>query len=124
MRVPSGGEYFRDPHVSPELRQLTAYDAAVRRAMMDTPGIRELVVALVAAVEAYLAGPSASDVTVAVGCAGGRHRAATTAAALDAVLRGDQDQAAEYGLASLAADRPAHDVTLSHRDLARPVVHR
>ena len=86
--------HFRDPHVSPELRELTAADAPVRHAVMATPGIRELIVALAAAVDAYLAGPSAGDITVALGCAGGRHRAATTAAALATVLRADQDQAA------------------------------
>jgi len=38
--------HFRDPHVDPGLRELTAYRS----------------------------GPSAGPVTVAVGCAGGRHR--------------------------------------------------
>lgn len=70
--------HFRDPFISPELRYLTAHDAAVRTAVLDTPGIPALLEALTAAVLAYLAGgPAAAPVTVSVGCAGGRHRAAS-----------------------------------------------
>ncbi|WP_037802786.1 RapZ C-terminal domain-containing protein, partial [Streptomyces resistomycificus] len=32
--------HFRDPHVSPELRYMTAKDREVRDAVMGTPGIR------------------------------------------------------------------------------------
>ncbi|MFG2457023.1 hypothetical protein ACGFWE_08135 [Streptomyces sp. NPDC048523] len=52
---------------------------------------------------------------------GGRHRAATTAMALRAVVAGDVEQAAAYGLADVAeqfADRPLV-VELAHRDLAK-----
>ena len=94
--------HFRDPHVRPELRHLTAHDQAVRDAVLTTPGIRDLLDALEAAVRAYLAGPTAGPVTVAVGCAGGRHRAATVAAVL--------------------AERLGAPVT--HRDLHQPVVDR
>ncbi len=68
--------HFRDPHVSPELRYMTAHDAPVRAAVMTTPGIKELITATVMQIEAFLAGPSASGrlVRVAAGCAGGRHR--------------------------------------------------
>ena len=69
--------HFRDPHVSPELRYMTARDEAVRTAVLTTPGIQPLIDATAAAVKAYLCGPSAGPVHVAVGCAGGRHRAAT-----------------------------------------------
>ena len=83
--------HFRDPHVSPELRHMTADDEPVRLAVLGTPGILPLIDATAAAVLAYLAGPSAGPVTVAVGCAGGRHRAPTVARALGTILR-DHDQ--------------------------------
>jgi len=99
--------HFRDPHVSPELRDMTANDEPVRRAVLGTPGIRALVEATAAAVTAMAAGPSAGTVTVADGCAGGRHRAPTFARAL----------------ASRLVDA-GHAVIIHHRDLDKPVVQR
>lgn len=94
--------HFRDPHVAPELRYLTAHDREVREAVLGTPGISALIDSLDAAVRAFASGPSTGPITVAVGCAGGRHRAATVAAAL--------------------ADRLG--AVLVHRDLDKPVVNR
>lgn len=116
--------HFRDPHVSPELRYLTAADPEVRHAVMATPGVPDLIVSLAHAVDAYQDGPSAGDTAIAVGCAGGRHRAATIAGALAAVLTADKEQAAAYGLADLAAPRTALPVDLRHRDIDLPVIHR
>ncbi|MFJ6212219.1 ATPase [Streptomyces sp. NPDC092296] len=99
--------HFRDPHVSPELRYMTAQDGPVRAAVLGTPGIRELVEATASAVAAFRSGPSAGPVTVADGCAGGRHRAPTFAMAL-------ADRLTAAGLA----------VRLRHRDIALPVVQR
>ncbi|MCG7209893.1 RapZ C-terminal domain-containing protein [Streptomyces arenae] len=99
--------HFRDPHVSPELRYMTADDAPVRAAVMGTPGIAALVDATATAVAAFASGPSAGAVTVADGCAGGRHRAPTFARAL-----ADRLTAAGY------------TVTVHHRDLDKPVVQR
>ncbi|MEV7089457.1 RNase adapter RapZ [Streptomyces sp. NPDC093085] len=99
--------HFRDPHVSPELRYMTADDAPVRAAVLGTPGITDLVEATARAVAAFASGPSAGTVMVADGCAGGRHRAPTFAAALADRLRED-------GFA----------VVLTHRDIGRPVVQR
>lgn len=99
-------KHFRDPHVSPELRYLTAEDKAVRDAVMNTPGIRPLVKALAWAVLAYQDGPSSGPVSVSVGCAGGRHRAATVGMSLASLLGGGRD------------------VHLVHRDMAKPVVNR
>ena len=99
--------HFRDPHVSPELRYMTANDEPVRTAVLNTPGITDLVEAVAAAVAAFASGPSAGTVTVADGCAGGRHRAPTFATAL--------------------ADRltaAGHTVTVMHRDIGKPVVQR
>ncbi|MFD5577329.1 ATPase [Streptomyces pseudogriseolus] len=99
--------HFRDPHVSPQLRYMTANDEPVRAAVLATPGIRQLVDAAAVAVTAFAAGPSAGTVSVASGCAGGRHRAPTFARALATRL-------AEAG----------HTVTVTHRDLDKPVVQR
>lgn len=97
--------HFRDPHVDPALRQQTAVDRAVRDVVMGTPGVLELTAATAAAVRAYQAGPTTGPVTVAVGCAGGRHRAPTVALALAELLH-------------------RQDVAVHHRDLSRPVVNR
>ncbi|WP_427167220.1 RapZ C-terminal domain-containing protein [Streptomyces sp. C1-1] len=100
-------QHFRDPHVSPELRYMTADDELVRTAVLNTPGITALVEATATAMNAFASGPSAGVVTVADGCAGGRHRAPTFARAL-----------AERLTAA------GHSVTIRHRDLDKPVVRR
>jgi UPF0042 nucleotide-binding protein len=99
--------HFRDPHVSPELRYMTADDEPVRVAVMGTPGVAVLVAATAAAVEAFTLGPSAGPVLVADGCAGGRHRAPVFARELGRLLTA-----------------AGHDVTVRHRDMHRPVVQR
>lgn len=100
-------QHFKDPHVSPALRYMTARDEPVRTTVMETPGITELVEATAAAVIAFLSGPSAGPVLVADGCAGGRHRAPVFAHLLANRLR-------DEGLT----------VALHHRDLDKPVVER
>ena len=99
--------HCRDPHVDPGLRHMTAHDEPVRAAVLGTPGIPSLIQAAEDAVMAMLAGPSATTVTIAFGCAGGRHRAPTVAQQLTARLR-------------------ARGVTarLRHRDLDKPVIAR
>ncbi|MFE7106616.1 ATPase [Streptomyces sp. NPDC057575] len=99
--------HFRDPHVSPELRHMTANDEPVRAAVLSTPGIADLITATAAAVNAFAAGPSTGTVTVADGCAGGRHRAPTFAQALADRLTAD-----------------GHTVAIQHRDLHQAVVNR
>ncbi|MCQ4045779.1 RapZ C-terminal domain-containing protein, partial [Streptantibioticus rubrisoli] len=118
--------HFRDPHVRADLRQLTAHDRVVRDTVMDTPGVRQVLAATALQVQGYLAGPTAAPLTVVTQCAGGRHRAAATAMALCAVLTGDVEQAATYGLADAAkefTDRRL-SVDLVHRDLDKDVVDR
>lgn len=100
-------QHFRDPHVSPELRYMTADDAPVRDAVLGTPGITALTEATVAAVKAFASGSRGGMVTVADGCAGGRHRAPVFARALAARLTG-----------------AGYRVSLHHRDLGKPVVQR
>ncbi|MFE9360329.1 ATPase [Streptomyces olivaceoviridis] len=101
--------HFRDPHWDTSLRELTARDRRIIRAVRRTPGICPLLAATVAQVQAYASGPSAAQhpLHIAVGCAGGRHRAGVTAYLLARRLR-----------------RRGHQVTLHHRDLHRPVVQR
>jgi 8-oxo-dGTP pyrophosphatase MutT (NUDIX family) len=101
-------EHFRDPHHNPGLRTLTADHEVIRSVVLTTPGIQALADATTAAVLAYLAGPAAGPVTLAVGCAGGRHRAPTVGAHIARALR------ALWGV----------PVTLTHRDMAKPVIDR
>lgn len=97
--------HFRDPHVRPELRGLTANDRPVRRAVLATSGVRRMIRATVHQVQALAAGPTPGAITVAFGCVGGRHRSAVAAANLARRLR-----------------RRGHTVTLHHRDLHQPVI--
>jgi UPF0042 nucleotide-binding protein len=99
--------HFRDPHVSPELRHMTACDSEVRQAVLGTAGIPALVEAISDAVVAYLHGPGDQAVDVAVGCAGGRHRGAVVAEAIRTAL-------ADEGVTA----------TVVHRDLDKPVISR
>ena len=99
--------HFRDPHVAPELRDMTARNSEVRRAVLDTAGVPALVEAISDAVVAYLHGPGGQAVEVAIGCAGGRHRAAVVADAIRTALA-DEDITA----------------TVTHRDLDKPVIDR
>ncbi|SDL37738.1 RapZ C-terminal domain-containing protein [Streptomyces indicus] len=98
--------HFRDPHVSPELRELTAEHELVMRAVFATEGVPELAAAILAAVTAFRSGPSAGTVRVAVGCAGGRHRSAAMVNYL-AIKYGNELR-----------------VSTEHRDIHRPVVNR
>ncbi|MFF2852643.1 ATPase [Streptomyces sp. NPDC058001] len=100
-------EHFRDPHVDPAVRELTAADRAIRRAVLGTPGVRLLLAATVRQVAAFAAGPSGGPIAVAAGCAGGRHRSAVAANAIARRLR-----------------RRGHTVTVTHRDIRKPVVQR
>jgi RNase adapter protein RapZ len=95
---------FRDPHVSPELRQLDGRDPAVIKAVLAQPGAQEFVHHLAAVVKNLVA--QAQPVRVAIGCVGGRHRSVVLATMLALEL---QSQA---GLL----------VELVHRDIERPVI--
>lgn len=101
--------HFRDPHFNPDLKHLTARDQRVRKAVLSTAGILPLIDATAATAKAYCSGPSADkhQLHIAVGCAGGRHRAATVVVELHALLLLD-----------------GYDVTVEHRDLDKAVVER
>lgn len=99
--------HFRDPHVDPALRNLTGADEPVVSAVLGTSGIGALIESLAAIARAFRAGPCPGPLVIAVGCAGGRHRSAVIAAGASRQLRAE-------GI----------PVTLSHRDIHRPVVVR
>lgn len=99
--------HFRDPHLSPELRHMTADDQPVTEAVLATPGISDLIHAVSAAIKAFADGPTIGPVTVAAGCTGGRHRAPTFARTLLARLHSD-----------------GHHATIHHRDITQPVINR
>lgn len=65
-------DWFRDPHISPELRELTGLDEAVIQKVLNTEGVMVFLLGLEKAVRAVL--HTGCDVTLAVGCVGGRHR--------------------------------------------------
>jgi UPF0042 nucleotide-binding protein len=70
--------------------------------VLTTPGITELIDALADVAAAYAAGPVPAPVHLAVGCAGGRHRAPSTARELGRRLHG---RGFEVGLIDLHLDR-------------------
>jgi UPF0042 nucleotide-binding protein len=98
-------EHFRDPHFSPGLRDLDATDERVYQAVTTTRGVRDLVLAAALAVLAFRSGPVPGPVAVAIGCAGGRHRAAGIAIALARLLESEGVTTA-----------------IAHRDITKPVV--
>lgn len=67
--------WFRDPHVSPRLRELTSRDPEVIATVLSTPGIGGFINQVFgAAGELVLLG--LGTVNLAAGCVGGRHRSA------------------------------------------------
>jgi len=99
--------HFKDPHVSPALRDMTGIDRPVIDAVFATPGIGELIDSIAYTAEAFLAGPRKGQVVIAVGCVGGRHRSVVVAAAVARRL-------ADLGV----------PVDLLDRDRHRPVIAR
>ncbi|MGH8919965.1 MAG: RapZ C-terminal domain-containing protein, partial [Actinomycetes bacterium] len=75
-------EHLRDPHVDPGMRVLTGLDPTVVSKVLTTPGAPGLIDALVHAAGALLPAACRAGrlVTIAIGCAGGRHRSVVIAA--------------------------------------------
>ncbi|MBX6386718.1 MAG: hypothetical protein IRZ07_27700 [Microbispora sp.] len=46
--------HFRDPHISPDLRHMTAHDGPVRTTVLATPGIEPLLLAALVVLAAAL----------------------------------------------------------------------
>jgi UPF0042 nucleotide-binding protein len=99
---------YRDPHISPVMRHMTARDPEVVATVQATPGVRAALAAALSSVVALAERPDAPEVvTVAVGCIGGRHRGPAGAAML-------AQMAAALG----------YTVEESHRDMDLPVIAR
>jgi RNase adapter protein RapZ len=92
-------ESLRNPYHDPAMRELTGHDEIVRVRVMNTPGAAELVAD---AFKRVLAGEVA---TVAVGCAGGRHRSVVLVGVLASLLR-----------------TMGREVEVDHRDVDQPVL--
>lgn len=80
-------QQFRDPHVSPLLRESTGRSPAVVSHVLGTLGVVSYIDGTVLALAALL---STSPVTVvyAAGCVGGRHRSVVIVNELAKILRG------------------------------------
>lgn len=102
-------EYIRDPHVSPELRELNGYDFRVVDKVINTFGASLLIDRLVKVIEALVQARRHTDraVTVAIGCAGGRHRSVVIA---HEVMR--------------HLNNNGWKTQVRHRDVDFPVIHR
>ena len=97
---------FRDPHIDPAMRELTGLDRAVVERVMSQDGAR----AFVARFSEAISGLSLvhSRLTVALGCAGGRHRSVVMVNEF-----GKWQEAFGFGTP-----------TVVHRDIDKPVVTR
>ncbi|GAA2629790.1 RNase adapter RapZ [Streptomyces axinellae] len=101
-------KHFRDPHVSPALRELTGLDEEVRATVIRTPGVPPLIDALAGVASGYLVGAPELPTRIAVGCAGGRHRSVVVAIEVAARVR----------------KLRGVDVRVRHRDVRLPVIER
>ena len=97
---------LHDPHVDPAMREMTGLDETVRRHVLATRGAKAWVEHETAAVRALLVHVG-RPVTVAFGCAGGRHRSVVMASECARLL-----------------SAVGFDVVVEHRDVTKPVIRR
>jgi UPF0042 nucleotide-binding protein len=99
----------RDPHTTPEMRELTGLEPTIKWHVLDNPDVLGVLRALYHLTMAYLPSKDAAGtvVRVAIGCAGGRHRSVVVANELVDMLT----------VVGVGAD-------VEHRDILRPVVIR
>lgn len=95
---------LRDPHVDPAMRQLTGHDEVVRNRVLATPGAEVLALNIVATAWDFYR-HTGQPITIAIGCAGGRHRSVVLAETIGDELRA-------YGIAAV----------VTHRDVDKPVL--
>lgn len=102
-------EGLHNPAADPAMRYLTGLEQPVREHVLATPGATDVLTTLVAntMVLHQLNDPRGLKTTIAIGCAGGRHRSVVLANELMQLLN-------ELGVAT----------EIEHRDVARPVVER
>jgi UPF0042 nucleotide-binding protein len=97
---------LHDPHVDPAMREMTGLDETVRRRVLATRGAKAWIEHEAAAVRTLL-DHVGRPVTVAFGCAGGRHRSVVMASECARLL-------AAAGF----------EVHLEHRDVTKPLIRR
>jgi RNase adaptor protein for sRNA GlmZ degradation len=97
-------DFFRDPHIDPRLKYMSARDQEVVDKVLSTAGVRKSAESLTTVLARLADG---AEVTVALGCAGGRHRAPAIS---------------DYAATLLTAG--GYQVEVTHRDLDKPVVER
>lgn len=98
--------FLPNPFWDPELKVLTGEDAAVRAAVVDSPGASEFLDALVRVQEIVFEGyrrENKRSVTIAIGCTGGKHRSVAIA----------------IELADRLGRIPGVSASVRHRDLGR-----
>lgn len=105
-------ELFKDPHVSPELRQLTGMHPRVIQNVFRQPGAEAFLQGIV---QAVLAAHAQDNLVVAFGCVGGRHRSVVFAEALRVELTA---RARRMRLPR------QWQPTVEHRDIDKPVLVR
>ncbi|MGI5119309.1 RapZ C-terminal domain-containing protein [Marinactinospora thermotolerans] len=99
---------YRDPHVSPRMRYMTARDPEVVATVQSTPGMRAALAAALSSVVALADRRDAPPVIeVGVGCTGGRHRAPAGADMLARMARA-----------------LGYETEVVHRDITLPVLSR
>jgi UPF0042 nucleotide-binding protein len=99
-------DWFRDPHISPELRKLTGKDEAVIEKVLNTENVMIFLLGVEQSVRAVL--ETGRDVSVAFGCVGGRHRSVVLADTLNEML----------------LPQLRWSIKVSHRDLDKDVLTR
>jgi RNase adaptor protein for sRNA GlmZ degradation len=100
----------RDPHTSPEMRELTGLEPQVVASVLSHPDVNPFLRGVRSVIDVYVwarTQPPGTVTRVAIGCAGGRHRSVVLANQL---------------MRWLISDGVGCDV--EHRDILRPVVNR
>jgi UPF0042 nucleotide-binding protein len=103
-------ELFKDPHVSPEMRELTGLDAKVIQSVFRQPGAEKFLSTIVDAVLVLAQG--VENMVIAFGCVGGRHRSVAFATALALELQ------------SRLRHKPRVPITVWHRDIDKSILAR
>jgi UPF0042 nucleotide-binding protein len=103
-------ELLHNPHADPAMRELTGLDPAVRDHVLTTPGAADVLDGMAASTAALWRTRQPQWLTtVAIGCAGGRHRSVALANALAHRIN---------------ASGAGASVQIVHRDILRPVVQK
>lgn len=102
-------DWFRDPHVSPAMRNMTGKDPEVIFSVLEDSGGKAAIAPLLHMVEMLMEHGDDVDrpIVIAICCVGGRHRSVAIA---DALAR--------------QANADGYLTSVTHRDLDKPVIAR